>query len=98
MRNLLLALSFLALAAAPAVAEMPAAGEPTAEQVKAYLQHRSDPVVGAWVERQLHEDHAAATSPVAPDGAGETAQDAMAGFLDARLAVIKDHIGELATA
>jgi hypothetical protein len=61
--------------AAPAAAQT-APAEPTAEQVKAFLKHQGDPVVGAWVERQLQQGNgaaiaaAAAPDPAAGDRAG----------------------------
>ena len=86
--------------AIPAAAEVPAAGEPTAEQVKAFLQHQSDPVVGAWVERQLQRGSVAAMSPPAPDETvqQEAIQNQMAGFLDASLKLVEGHIADLRAA
>ena len=63
---------------------------PNPEQIKAYLEHRSDPVVGAWIERQLHEGEA-----VPPPGdqavpaQQESAGGEMAGYLDSRVGVIE---------
>jgi hypothetical protein len=53
-------------AATPAIAQPAPTPEPTGEQVKAFLENRSDPVVGAWVARELQPDGAASAAP-APD-------------------------------
>src|SRR3954471_2511948 len=79
-------------AAIPAMAQSAPTPEPTGEQVKAFLENRSDPVVGAWVARRLQSDGAASAAP-APLGATvgqetETAQGEVAGYLDACLKVI----------
>jgi hypothetical protein len=84
--------------AAPAAAQT-ASAEPTAEQVKAFLKHQGDPVVGAWVERQLQQGNGAAIAAAsAPDETRqqETAQDEVADYLDARLKVIGSHIADSA--
>ena len=74
-------------AATPAMAQPAPTPEPTGEQVKAFLENRSDPVVGAWVARKLQPDGAASTAPPALDATvgQDTAQGEVAGYLDARL-------------
>ena len=92
-RHLLAA--FLLLAGPTASFAQPAEA-PSPEQIKAYLEHRSDPVVGAWIERQLHADGAVPPSgdqavPASPESAGGE----MAGYLDSRVGVVEGHLREL---
>ena len=86
-------------AATPAIAQPAPTPEPTGEQVKAFLENRSDPVVGAWVARKLQPAGAASAAP-APDATvrQETAQDEVTGYLDARLKVIDGHLVDLRAA
>ena len=52
-----------ALTAAPPARAQPApTPEPTGEQVKAFLENRSDPVVGAWVAQKLQPAGATSTA------------------------------------
>src|SRR4051794_17988341 len=87
-------------AAIPAMAQPAPTPEPTGEQVKAFLENRSDPVVGAWVARKLQPDGAASAAPPAPDATvrQETAQGEVADYLDAHLEVIDGHIVDLRAA
>ena len=74
-------------AATPAMAQPAPTPEPTGEQVKAFLENRSDPVVGAWVARKLQPAGAASTAaPALGATVGqETAQGEVGGYLDERL-------------
>ncbi|MFO1048537.1 MAG: mechanosensitive ion channel [Geminicoccaceae bacterium] len=99
-RSLLAALLLLAgpTASMAKSADSPSSpSSPSPDQIKAYLEHRSDPVVGAWIEQQLHEGGAVPpaggeAAPVPPESAG----GAMAGYLDGRVGVIEGHLHELA--
>ena len=48
--------------------------EPTPEQVKAFVQNKTDPVVGAWIERNLQQNGSAAIAKVAATDATESAE------------------------
>ena len=85
-------------AALPAMAQPVPTPEPTGEQVKAFLENRSDPVVGAWVARKLQPDGTASAPAPGATVRQETTQGEVTGYLDARLQVIDDHIAALRAA
>src|SRR3954452_1396056 len=76
-------------------AETPPA-EPTPEQVKAYVEHKADPVVGTWVAKHLQGDGAAALPATPPDSsvAQEVARDEAdaAGVLEGRVSLLEGHL------
>jgi small-conductance mechanosensitive channel len=88
-------------AAAPAMAQSVPA-EPTAEQVKAFLEHHSDPVVGAWVAQQLQGNGPTPLAAPAPQAATaglvEEEEASVAGFLAGRLHLVEQHFAGLAAA
>ncbi|MFO1068202.1 MAG: mechanosensitive ion channel family protein [Geminicoccaceae bacterium] len=103
-----LALGLLGLTVLSAAAQAP---EPTAEQVKAYLEHRTDPVVGAWVEQQLKNapaqpaasaaggTAAAAAAPATPAPAAEdSVEGQIEDLAEQRQAVIRAHLADLKAA
>ena len=91
----------LLAAATPAMAQSKPP-EPSAEQIKAFLQHRSDPVVGAWVEQQLQGERLGAAALSDPDPAIsptiEEDEASLAGFLAGKLHLVEQHFAGLAAA
>src|SRR3954453_16198530 len=78
--------------------------EPTPEQVKAFVEHQGDPVVGAWIERQLQDTGDEPQPGLPPDAAPasgdlvEEEEASVAGFLAGRLHLVEQHFAGLAAA
>src|SRR3954453_9756286 len=90
-------------AANPAIAQSPPV-EPTPDQVNAFLHHQGDPVVGAWIARQLQDtgdEPQPGSPPDAAPASGDLVEEeeaSVAGFLAGRLHLVEQHFAGLAAA
>src|SRR3954452_20733684 len=90
------------LAVADPAMEKPVPAEPTPEQVKAYVEHKADPVVGTWVAKHRQGDGDRAIPATPPDSsvAQEVARDEAdaAGVLEGRVSLLEGHLADLRAA
>jgi small-conductance mechanosensitive channel len=95
------ALVAIALLATPSVADAQStaaakAGDETPAQIRALLNLLADPAVKEWLDKQ--QVQAKQTAPAQPSASPQTQESSASGFMAQRMAIIRQHLAEVAAA